>query len=263
MDSVQISDQNKLLYAGTAATPNYIPPEYYIAPNKDEKQNSSWDDFALGVIFYQVLIGLHPYVVTPCNLAENATNEIYSNITKYLFPFGENKNQIQGYPPIHNNFKNLPEKIQELFVRTFSRNISLRPTAEEWGKSLYEAAKSVGIVRTPHLLGSYVCQVCKRKIEIQENDVIIYDSTRMSVEQKIRLLQNNTYVMNGHTITNLNNCPYDNNIVIPEQLFLEQERQKDIHKEVTPKNDENDNNGCGIIIGIVIFVALIIFLSLL
>lgn len=69
--------------------------------------------------------------------------------------------------------------------------------------------------------------------------------------------------MNGHTITNLNNCPYDNNIVIPEQLFLEQERQKDIHKEVTPKNDENDNNGCGIIIGIVIFVALIIFLSLL
>lgn len=91
MDSVQISDQNKLLYAGTAATPNYIPPEYYIAPNKDEKQNSSWDDFALGVIFYQVLIGLHPYVVTPCNLAENATNEIYSNITKYLFPFGENK----------------------------------------------------------------------------------------------------------------------------------------------------------------------------
>ena len=44
---------------------------------------------------------------------------------------------------------------------------------------------------------------------------------------------------------------------------LEQERQKDIHKEVSPKNDENDNNGCGIIIGIVIFVALIIFLSLL
>jgi len=261
MDSVQISDKNKLLFPATAATPNYIPPEYYLSRNKEEKQNPSWDNFALSVIFYQVLIGLHPYVVTPRDLVGNdAANEIYNNIAKHLFPFGERKTEIQGYPPVHNDFKNLPEKIQQLFVRAFSSNTNLRPTAEEWGKCLYEAAKSYVVVRTPHLLGTYVCPICKRKIEILENDVIIYDSTRLSIEQKIRLLQDNTYIMNGYTITILNNCPYDNNTVIPEQTFLEQERQKDINKEVVSKNDEKDNNGCGIIIGIILFVALIIFL---
>ena len=263
MDSVQISDQSKLLYPGTAATPNYIPPEYYVLKNKEAKQNTSWDDFALGVIFYQVLIGLHPYVVTPCDIEANATNEIYTNIAKYLFPFGEKQSQIQGYPPIHNNFKELPENIQQLFIRAFSCNINLRPTAEEWGKSLYEAAKSSAVVRFPHLLGSYVCPICKRKIEILEDDVLVYNLTRTRIENKIKLLLDNTYIINGHTISNLHTCPYDNTLTIPEQKFLEQERQKQkdtSNKETVQKQEENDNEGCGVIIGVILFVAFVIFL---
>lgn len=264
MDSVQISEQGNLLYPGTAATPNYIPPEYYVLKNKGTKQDTSWDDFALGVIFYQVLIGLHPYVVTPCDIEENTTNEIYSNIAKYLFPFGEKQNQIQGYPPIHNNFKELPTKIQQLFMRTFSCDIKRRPTAEEWGKSLYEVVKANVAVRTPHLLGSYVCPTCKRKIEVLEDDVLIYDSTRIKIENKIKISQDNTYVFNGYIITVLNHCPYDNILTISEQEFLEQEQKNKVTNDKEPiKKQDDDNTGCGTIIGIILFIGLIILLMVL
>lgn len=264
MDSVQISEQGNLLYPGTAATPNYIPPEYYVLKNKETKQDTSWDDFALGVIFYQVLIGLHPYVVTPCDIEENTTNEIYSNIAKCLFPFGEKQNQIQGYPPIHNNFKELPTKIQQLFMRTFSCDIKLRPTAEEWGKSLYEVVKANVAVRTPHLLGSYVCPTCKRKIEVLEDDVLIYDSTRIRIENKIKISLDNTYVFNGHIITVLNYCPYDNILTISEQKFLEQEQKNKVTNDKEPiKKQDDDKIGCGTIIGIILFIGLIILLMVL
>lgn len=80
MDSVQISENGKLLYPGTAATANYIPPELYkqgIGKNKEDILTVSWDRFALGVVFYQLLFGLHPYVVTPYVSSASDTNEIF------------------------------------------------------------------------------------------------------------------------------------------------------------------------------------------
>ena len=68
LDSVQISENGKLIYPGTAATPNYIPTELYkygIGKSEEDVLTTSWDQFALGVVFYQLLFGLHPYVVTP------------------------------------------------------------------------------------------------------------------------------------------------------------------------------------------------------
>lgn len=138
MDSVQINSGNLLLFPGNAATPNYIPPEFY--RNKSLQENKvpvkvSWDRFSMAVVFYQLLFGLHPYVVTP--KVEGETNEIAENISQNLFPFGDNAYKIKSYPPPHKKFSSLHPALQELFKRAFSLQVDNRPSAEEWGRATH------------------------------------------------------------------------------------------------------------------------------
>lgn len=140
MDSVQISENGKLIYPGTAATPNYIPTELYkygIGKSEEDVLTTSWDQFALGVVFYQLLFGLHPYVVTPYVSNESDTNEIFQNISNDLFPFGSNTGKIKSYPDPHKKFAILPPPVQQLFLRTFSLDYNNRPSAEEWGRTIH------------------------------------------------------------------------------------------------------------------------------
>lgn len=141
MDSIQIAEGNKILFPGTAATPDYMPPEFYqkgIGRTVDDVITPSWDTFALGVVFYQLLFGIHPYAATPRNLQEDSTNDISHNIATGLFPFGVNGDMVKVRPVLHNNFMQLPDEFQKLFIRTFSDNLKQRPTAEEWGKYVYQ-----------------------------------------------------------------------------------------------------------------------------
>lgn len=140
MDSVQISNRGKLLFSGTAATPNYIPPEYYnsnVGKTSTYLLDKSWDNFAIGVVFYQILLGLHPYVVTPCNQKDSNCNEIFQNIAQNLFPFGPNANKVKSYPDLHDKFNLLHPTAKALFLRAFSSVAAHRPTAEEWGKCIH------------------------------------------------------------------------------------------------------------------------------
>jgi serine/threonine protein kinase len=141
MDSVQIADQGKLLFPGTAATPNYMPPEYYSA-NVGKTANylldKSWDNFALGVVFYQILLGLHPYVVTPYVQKDANSNEIFQNIAANLFPFGSNASKVKSFPDLHEKFKVLHPRAKSLFIRAFSSKASGRPSAEEWGRCMHD-----------------------------------------------------------------------------------------------------------------------------
>lgn len=148
MDSVQIAENEKLLYMGTVATPDYIPTEAYrqgIGKNAGDILNVSWDLFALGVVFYKLLIGLHPYAVTPYGLNDADTNENYKNIAKDLFPFGENADKVESYPKPHDKFKILPLSIKNLFLRTFTSDYDNRPGTDEWWKTIYGIVKKLEI----------------------------------------------------------------------------------------------------------------------
>lgn len=136
IDSIQISDGDKLLFPGTASTPNYIPPEFYnkgVGKTLDSIVDKSWDQFAMGVVFYQILMGIHPFVVTPKNLRADGSNDLYHNIASGLFPFGEYRKKIEITPPPHNRFKELPKELQNLFVRALSDDYENRSGADEWG----------------------------------------------------------------------------------------------------------------------------------
>ena len=89
----------------------------------------------MAVVFYQLLFGLHPYVVTPWE--ERETNEIAQNISQNLFPFGENRSKIRSFPPPHNKFKALHPVLKQLFQRSFSLHVANRPSAEEWGRATH------------------------------------------------------------------------------------------------------------------------------
>ena len=140
MDSVQITNSSKLLFPGTAATDLYMPMEFYtdnVGHNASIPLHVSWDLFAIGVVFYQLMFGLHPFVVTPWVMKDDSCNEISQNIAQGLFPFGSLAHKIKGYPEPHNNFKIIPANVQTLFKRAFDSNQTTRPSAEEWGKTIH------------------------------------------------------------------------------------------------------------------------------
>lgn len=152
MDSIQITEGGRLLYPGDVRTPDYTPPEYYnehVGQNLTDVLNTSWDSFSIGVVFYQIMFGLHPYVVTPKYVVDDSSSEITDKIARNLFPFGENAGAVASYPDLHNKFSILPPTIQSLFKRAFSSNTQNRPGADEWGKATHELLKDVGPLATP------------------------------------------------------------------------------------------------------------------
>jgi len=152
MDSIQITNGQQLLFPATAATKEYIPPEFYnlgIGKSTAVPLEKSWDYFAVSVVFYQLLFGLHPYMVTPKCQRNPDSLEISENISDDLFPFGGNNNQIANVPKLHDKFLVLPPKIQDLFRRAFSTIPSQRPSADEWGKNIHEIVKNAGDIQAP------------------------------------------------------------------------------------------------------------------
>ncbi len=152
MDSVQISEGNRMLFSGTAATPNYMPPEYYsrgVGKSTTVPLQMSWDNFAIGVVFYQILFGLHPYVATPWVLKDSSCNEIFQNIAQNLFPYGPNRSKIKSFPDLHKKFEVLPPEVRQMFLSAFSDVENSRPSAEDWGKEVHKLVVAAGAVPKP------------------------------------------------------------------------------------------------------------------
>ena len=69
MDSIQIS-HSSFHFPGSAATFEYIPTEFYMMPNVNIPKDKTWDLFAVGVILYELMFGLHPFLVSAKNAPE-------------------------------------------------------------------------------------------------------------------------------------------------------------------------------------------------
>jgi serine/threonine protein kinase len=135
IDSVEVIQNNKVLFAAPVATPEFIPPEYYkgLKPEKDVIPET-WDRFSLSVIFYRLFCGIHPFIGT-CKSPYENINEASGKIELGLFPNGKNSNKFRIIPPPHNNVKKLDKTIQDLFISCFDdghTSPSLRPSADDW-----------------------------------------------------------------------------------------------------------------------------------
>lgn len=149
-DSFQISENGRILFHGAAYTPAYFPPEGKSIKQQNAPFPISCDCFAAAVCFYKILTGVHPFGGTIKKPPYDKLETEEEFISAGLFAYGCKK-QFLGFNAdfnLHKHFYNLPSAIQVLFVRAFDSPHN-RPTMEEWGKALYEAATSkVSLIRS-------------------------------------------------------------------------------------------------------------------
>lgn len=137
MDSVEVIQDGKALFAAPVATPEYTPPEHYKGPRTVIEE--TWDRFSLGVIFYQLLLGLHPFAAS-CHPPYDNLVSIHDKIEHDLYVHHSDKQAFfRVIPPPHQSYQKLPVEIQGLFYNCFENGAQdplLRPSALEWCSTL-------------------------------------------------------------------------------------------------------------------------------
>lgn len=68
---------------------------------------------------------------------DDKVSEIRELIAKGLFPFGKYSHKVKVIPSPHNKYKILPKEIQSLFRHAFEANPNARPSAEQWGMTIF------------------------------------------------------------------------------------------------------------------------------
>jgi serine/threonine protein kinase len=145
LDSIQISNNNKVLYHADVATPNTAPPENKdLMPVSKSLITVEWDRFSMATVFYELIFGVNPfggmYFRYPY---DNIGSTVQLKIEKGLFINGElAKNHLtneskQGEIYLkHCLFNKIDNKIQQLFLKALDDgcfNPKSRPNAEQWG----------------------------------------------------------------------------------------------------------------------------------
>lgn len=133
-DSVQISKGETVIFPALVATPEYVPPESeQLNPSKD-KIHPSWDRFAMAIVFYELMFGLHPYAATFGGQFIDI-NTLPGRIREGLFAHGKHKQHLISLPPPHKTFNHIPHNLKALFWDAFDDD-DVRPSAEKWGQSI-------------------------------------------------------------------------------------------------------------------------------
>jgi hypothetical protein len=153
VDSFQISENKKVLYHAEVATPEYTPPEGAHLNPSNHFIPESWDRFSIAVSFYEILLGIHPFVATCGGQYFNVTT-IGEKIRKGLFVHGSKRSYLTVIPPLHSNFNILPISIKNLFIKAFEdghSNANARPQAHHWGQTIVTELNA-GTSITPNLI---------------------------------------------------------------------------------------------------------------
>lgn len=142
LDSVEVVENGQKLFDAPVATPEYTPPEYYNKNNAhDPTQQQAWDRFSMAVIFYKLLMGIHPFAGSFRSPYDNATT-LAKKIEHHLFVFNpEISSYKKSIPPPHESFYHLSQEFQDLFLQAFvtgSKQPELRPTAHAWCSAIMQ-----------------------------------------------------------------------------------------------------------------------------
>lgn len=144
-DSFQIYEGSKLLFEASAYTPEYLAPDAKTFITNNQPIPQSCDIFSAAVVFYNILVGIHPYVgiVIKPQYATTLNGTTEDNISKGYFAYGSKGSNFSIVPNSpHNNFQNLSKDIQRLFRLAFDLNPKGRPNMEDFGKAFSLSANN-------------------------------------------------------------------------------------------------------------------------
>ena len=139
MDSVQITENQEVLFKAPVSTPEYTPPEVSGVIKKQIAISKDWDIFSLGVLIYEILCGIHPYVgsAKPPNEGLNTIQEkIKINLTHVV----KGEDVFQTLPNPHKTYYSFNLDLKNIFKQIFKPyklGVSTRPSLEEFGGILF------------------------------------------------------------------------------------------------------------------------------
>ena len=141
MDSVQIVQNEKVLFKAPVSTPEYTPPEASDIIRSKIPITKDWDTFSLGVLVYEILCGIHPYVGSVKPPFDNL-NTIQEKIKKNLTHVTKGESAFSVLPPLQKIFYDYSDDLKNIFKRIFCPykiGITVRPSLEEFGETLFNA----------------------------------------------------------------------------------------------------------------------------
>lgn len=150
-DAIQIVNNGEKKFSVTAITPEYAPVERTTTNVNEDILSVSWDTFSLAVIFYEILVGIHPYTASFQGKYSDLGG-LEDKIEAGLFVHGGRKTEIDILPPIHNRYEKMPDLLKYLFNKTFEDghwNYDVRPCTEDWGKTIYKILSDPDIPKSP------------------------------------------------------------------------------------------------------------------
>lgn len=181
IDSIQITQNQQLLYPTEKVTPEYAPQEIKKINFKQEIVSEHWDSFSLGVIFYKVLLGLHPYTGTCAAPYEDlVSNE--QKIQANLLPLGTQAKHFNIIPEPHQAFTQLPKPIQQLLEASFSINPLDRPEAQHWKEALEQQLK---LMDKPTIKPIVLTKKNTYRSRVQPTDVVAKTKVRRDVARLV------------------------------------------------------------------------------
>ena len=135
LDSVQVSELDRLLYPAKVCTPDYTPPE---ATPVTMKREQSWDNFSLAVMLYRILCGVHPF--DGISARNPDITDVMGSIAAGLYAHTRLRQAaIKGKRPNHDNLLKYPPVMVDLFSLCFDEGHSApskRPSARDWCQTI-------------------------------------------------------------------------------------------------------------------------------
>lgn len=156
MDSIQIAEDDKVLFNAPVSTPEYTPPEAITIVSKKSIITKDWDVFSLGVLVYEMLFGIHPFVGS-ANPPYDNLNTIQEKIKINLTHVVNGEQSFNILPTPHKLFYRFPYDFKNIFKKIFEPYIegeSKRPDIEILGGVLFNTIKEFeeGVKKEEELL---------------------------------------------------------------------------------------------------------------
>lgn len=172
LDSIEVVENGQTLYDAPVATPEYTPPDsYWEHPEVDPTQEEPWDRFGLAVIFYKLLLGIHPFAASTKGIHAKATS-LSEKIEQGLFVHNPAIQQhLEVIPTQHEEYQRLPLSIQKLFERCFIAGHEqpfARPSAAEWAQALEEFSKAASLDGERLKIPNFALQQLPDQLNLQQ-----------------------------------------------------------------------------------------------